>query len=70
MTHERVAGHVGEREAGRSPDLEIELVEICGRLADSEIAVKLQRYANQPTAAHSLLPLLWEALQNGSIVVA
>jgi hypothetical protein len=36
------AGHVGELAADHSPDLEIGLTEIDGRLADSEIITLLQ----------------------------
>jgi len=42
MTHQRVAGHVGEADPLRSPDFEIGLAETFAHLADSENRMKLQ----------------------------
>jgi len=36
MTHQRIAGHVGDRDPRRSPDFEIRLAEIFRPLADSK----------------------------------
>jgi hypothetical protein len=38
MAHQARSGHQGKRSAGRSPDLQIRLVEIAGYLADFENA--------------------------------
>jgi hypothetical protein len=42
MTHQRVAGHVGERGPLRSPDFEIGLAETFENLADFENIMELQ----------------------------
>jgi hypothetical protein len=42
MTHQRVAGHVGDRAPFCSPDFEIGQAETFGHLADSKNIMKLQ----------------------------
>jgi len=42
MTHERVAGHIGDRAPRRSPDFEIGVAETFANLADSGNMMKLQ----------------------------
>ena len=51
MTHQRVAGHVGERGPLRSPDFEIGLVETFTHLADSKNIMELQRLMDQAAGA-------------------